>query len=98
MGDLIDRDALKDSIKHAIGIKSFRYLLPSEKVIVFLVNEAPAVDAVPVRRGRWIPHITEDGYKSGYDCSVCGVWIVMPNGLRKYCCDCGALMDGGETE
>lgn len=61
-----------------------------------LIQEAPTVYGMPVMRGRWIPHITEDGYKSGYDCSVCGVWLIMPNGLRKYCPDCGALMDGGE--
>jgi hypothetical protein len=90
MDDLISRDALLAAYDAA-------HKGPPGGARKLMV-EAPAVDAVPVRRGRWIPHITEDGYKSGYDCSVCGVWLVMPDGLRKYCPDCGALMDGGETK
>lgn len=97
--DLIDRESVFRIIeKYGTIDARFRDYNSVAGCIAAGVSQLSAVDAVPVRRGRWIPHITEDGYKAGYDCSVCGVWLVMPNGLRKYCCDCGALMDGGETE
>lgn len=111
MADLIDRDAviaiIEDKQKALCPVGMFsrhavygddRRTFDDWDEIIEAVSYIPTVDAVPVRRGRWIPHITEDGYKSGYDCSVCGVWLVMPNGLRKYCPDCGALMGEGEME
>lgn len=98
MDDLIYRGKLLEYIDDNFYPTLKRAAIERHNMFIDAINNAPAVDAVPVRRGRWIPHITEDGYKSGYDCSVCGVWLVMPNGLRKYCCDCGALMDGGEKD
>lgn len=49
-----------------------------------LIVQAPAVDAEPVRHGRWV---------HGMQCSECKqVDLARPN----YCCNCGAKMDGGE--
>lgn len=57
-----------------------------------MVADAPTVDVVPVRHGRW-----KDKDGGIATCSVCGdrwgVWSVM-----KYCPNCGARMDGKDGD
>lgn len=59
------------------------------------VSDAPAADAVPVVHGRWA-HIGWDEWW----CTVCGFVITTEGSwdkpTKKYCEDCGALMDGGD--
>lgn len=62
------------------------------------VQNAPAVDAEPVRHGRWI-NKTEPQYaelEMRFDCSVCH-HIFYAGGVEtfRYCPWCGAKMDGG---
>lgn len=84
---LIDGDLLLEQMKRRkdyIG-------RPSDPVC--LVEDAPAVDAEPVRHGRWIPiyELTREGIlpdePMGYMCDQC-------NAKRKkrlnYCSNCGA--------
>ena len=80
---LIDADAL---IKEAM--KSPNYF-----IIKYKVQNAPTVDAVPVRHGRWIK-ISPAGI---YECSECGK-NVMTSDIEayEYCHGCGARMDGDE--
>lgn len=54
----------------------------------------PAVDAVEVEHGTWMPH--GDGFVSRWHtCSECGEEIWNPDiGREKYCWNCGAHMDG----
>lgn len=69
-----------------------------------LVKEAPAVDAEPVRHGRWIsekcnhkPYRIKNPEKWViYKCSECGY----SNGRKQsnYCPHCGAKMDGEAHE
>ena len=68
-------------------------------VPVDVIEREPAVDAVPVRHGRWIKR----GYACGeneYECSVCHETEWRKSASRmKYCMFCGAKMDlKGETE
>ena len=68
-------------------------------VPVDVIEREPAVDAVPVRHGRWIKR----GYACGeneYECSVCHETEWRTSASRmKYCMFCGAKMDlKGETE
>jgi hypothetical protein len=84
---LIDADAL---------LKKKTYLwdevLGTEAcVCVDDIEAAPAVDAVPVVHGRWIPFKSEAAGNIQY-CSACG--IGNPN-KTNYCPKCGAKMDGG---
>lgn len=70
------------------------------------INEAPAVDAEPVRHGEWIydPNATDWGI-GGYVCSECHTknnnlpCNEFKNPLRfvgsNFCPHCGARMDGG---
>ena len=68
-------------------------------VPVDVIEREPAVDAVPVRHGRWIKR----GYfcgKNEYECSVCHETEWRTSARRmKYCMFCGAKMDlKGESE
>lgn len=58
------------------------------------INEAPAVDAEPVRHGHWDDSF--DGI-TPY-CSVCGMSHNCINRTPDYCPHCGARMDGGTKE
>ncbi len=55
------------------------------------VEDAPAVDVVPARRGRWM------GSGTDWTCSECSAapwWCgVVEDVLPTYCPNCGALMD-----
>ena len=67
------------------------------------IKNLPAVDAVEVVHGRWIPRyeIKEMYYSPddieqykvpyGFSCSVCDKWI---SARTNYCPNCGAKMDG----
>ena len=68
-------------------------------VPVDVIEREPAVDAVPVRHGRWIKR----GYACGeneYECSVCHETEWRTSASRmKYCMFCGAKMGlKGESE
>ena len=58
------------------------------------INEAPAVDAEPVRHSYWDD--SSDGI-TPY-CSVCGMSYNCLNRTPGYCPNCGAKMDGGTKE
>ena len=65
-----------------------------------MINAEPTIEAVPVRRGRWI----HDGFDfpHGNDwihCSECGKrGINVPADLTNYCPNCGAHMEGEQDE
>ena len=48
----------------------------------------PAVDAVKVKHGRWLP---VDEKNDAFDCSECDAMVVKKH---NYCPNCGARMDG----
>ena len=90
---LIDADAL------GVG-RCSKDVLPADycegwNSLIGLIENAPIVDAVPVRHGRWI----EGGYVCGeneYECSVCHETEWRTSASRmKYCMFCGAKTDGG---
>lgn len=63
------------------------------------IDEMPAADVSPVRRGRWIEQCEE----SFYSCSACGTeWITIEGTPKEndmdFCPHCGAKMDGGDEE
>lgn len=99
VNDLIPRSALLEAIRgdHPPFYDGQDVANWQEKCI----NEAPTVDAKPVRHGEW----KRDG--EVYDdatwvCSVCGEpWSLFygtpeENGMH-YCPNCGAKMDGGKN-
>lgn len=84
---LIDADALP---------KYTGYALSADEVAMAVEN-APTVEAEPIRHGRWI-----DGGLYTI-CSICGdefylgdLTIDSLNASSHYCPNCGARMDGGK--
>lgn len=58
-----------------------------------LINDAPTVEAEPVRHGHWIKDNDE------YDkCSICGNLHHYSESYGYYCQHCGARMDEVETK
>lgn len=56
------------------------------------IDDAPAIDAVPVRHGKWIDK--SGGIEGAWNhCSVCGERAI---DLYDYCPNCGATMDEAE--
>ena len=72
---------------------------------IYEIENAPTVDAVEVKRGRWMPHPTEREWDV---CSVCGIgtkrreyglqdgreWVT--EWYYPYCPNCGAKMEVDE--
>lgn len=84
--DLISRSALLEEFKEPGFLMS--------AIIRLTIENAPAVDAEPVRHGRWIERIEplswcEDDVDAFVECSLCG--DTMP-GETNFCPNCGAKM------
>lgn len=87
MGDLIERDWV---LKRMVFEPDYE-----------VVQMAPAVDAEPMRHGRWerIMEFNCNPYESEIEekCSICGRFVqrygTQPQ--DNYCPNCGAKMDGG---
>ena len=66
-----------------------------------ILREAPTVDAVEVRHGRWIMGTGENGLQTGYrKCSRCGEIVKYGYslyGVHNFCNYCGAKMDGDDV-
>lgn len=58
-----------------------------------MIDEAPTIDAEPVKHGRWI-----DNNNKTWSCSICQSWIPdEQHSYARYCLHCGAKMDGGTS-
>lgn len=61
-----------------------------------LIEKAPTVDAVPVVHGRWVTHYRSGTtVAEGYVSTCCDMWN---NRKSDYCPNCGAKMDGGNSD
>lgn len=85
MGDLISRNALIE--RYGEPCHSFRDV----------IETMPAVDAEPVRHGRW-RHMGGDEWR----CTMCGEVIHTEGSWErpsdKYCRECGTRMDGEDDK
>ena len=61
------------------------------------IDSEPAADVAPVRHGRWVE---KEKYTFGimYDCSLCENRILDNGHPWNYCPNCGAKMDGGDSD
>lgn len=83
---LIDKAALLNTIATEVHYDSERPLEMYAKLLS-VVNDAPTVDAEPVRHGHWIAEISDE---EEYKCSECGD---IEYYTCKYCPNCGSKMD-----
>ena len=70
--------------------------------VIEAIDEAPAVDAEPVRHGEWILNPSNLYDDATWVCSVCGhEWVLIDGTPQEndmhYCPKCGAKMDGGKN-
>lgn len=98
---LIDADALH------ISAESFCRNVRSEKIhisgIHAMIENAPTIDAEPVRHGHWVRHTAYDDFDV---CTACGTGcrrrFVEDGGITEYgyirCPHCGAKMDAADTD
>lgn len=94
MSDLIDRTAAIDEIKKDImGGLNYESIL----------RRLPAIDAEPVRRGRW-EVIFYDNIPKIAKCSECGERLFLTKEdypirhISNYCPHCGAKMEEGDAD
>lgn len=109
MRHLIDRDKLLEyiddnfyptSVSCYMTVAEARAARERHNMFIDAINNAPVVDAEPVKRGRWkgyrIPHWTkqydDDGepeykYHAEYVCNICGYNSIIKH---NYCPHCGA--------
>lgn len=107
MTDLISRDALRESLGitgTAESCKGCSYDIggwglccaksaPSFDEVCVAIDDAPTVDAVPVRHGKWVTN------KIGmFECSNCKTMLFSRSTLWRYCPFCGARMDAEREE
>ena len=91
---LIDADTLKPShIVASTTANSLCHLYVSLEDI----NNAPTIEAEPVRRGRWIGRrslqVDEDDFEIA-KCSECGEEVILYQWQDLFCPNCGADMRG----
>lgn len=109
MTRLIDADKLKELMIEVLEhIKENpkmdgqeRHIIAGIHMLGEMIDDAPTVDAVPVRHGRWI-FIRDEGDGSGnslYSCSECGQGdIQSPVVTVPYCWHCGARMEAKKCD
>lgn len=105
MGKLIDADTLSDHKfqegEFHDGSLNAAYRQGWNDAIDAIVENAPPVDAVPVRRGHWVKWFEQiyDSFGVAFaphcKCSECNIEYDSYNANRmNFCPNCGARMDG----
>ena len=96
---LIDADALFKALGFAEPCSECDHALgcfcvdPTWNDVCGAIGDAPAIDAVPVRHGKWVDK-NDGGIEGAWNyCSVCGEQAI---DLYDYCPNCGAKMDEEE--
>ena len=87
----IDVDNFAERIKLSPAFKKYGIegdLL--QKVVLDLLDNAPAADVEEVKHGEW-ERIIRNGKPRGIKCSLCGKHIHFH---ENFCPECGAKMDG----
>lgn len=98
MDDLISRTIVLSAIDFERKALIEQGRLGAEHIVVHharrLIEDLPAVDAVPVVHARWIPHKTPSGRETIFErCSACKQPTLVTR-ETPYCPWCGAKMDG----
>ncbi len=86
-GDLISRKALLEEYEWLMTQTS-DYNKPALQEHIDRINRQPAIDAEPVKRGKWI-----GGQSWAVTCSECKYLNIARDG-KNYCPYCGAKMEG----
>ena len=91
---LIDADSLRE-----IWLASDDFDNDTINAVLYSIDEAPTVDAEPVRHGRWIdtePEYCDCYAKNAHVCSNCHDFYTLDWEYMNYCPNCGAKREKGE--
>lgn len=94
---LIDADAAAKKLREYYGFdKNEPYGGVSTDAIAALsvIDNAPAIDAEPVRYSSFKFAVTDDPVNKYGECNLCGRYVE----VGDYCSRCGARMDGDENK
>ena len=98
MAEYIDKQAFNDAIREAVRKypNTFYNGLETARQIA---HDMSAADVATVRHGRWE---FEENWETGYGvyvhvCTACNAITPVNVSRYKYCPNCGAQMDGGDT-
>ena len=91
--DLISREAAIDELREELDLEAeckFGKISTADAFAIAIrrVKKLPAMDAVPVRQGKWI--YREDDLTYWWECSICSD---CESKKSQYCPNCGARMD-----
>ena len=90
---------LIDADKFILALMDASLSSVDEDTILDLVDSVPIVDVAPVVHGRWIKDdFLSDDVNNAEKCSQCGELIGWFGNLPNYCPNCGAKMDGGDSD
>jgi hypothetical protein len=100
---LIDANALRLMKVAECAEHTIEFAAGWKACVEYCKNDAPAIEAEPVKHGRWIKHRIDDpksilhGAVKDTTCSVCGKSTPYNT---EYCMHCGARMDlkDGDSE
>ena len=89
---LIDAEPLhKALIDHIKRVEELGFSTTEARVLLFNVDNAPTIEAEPVKHGKWEKKgISIKGIEKEF-CSECKTWSYGRN--KAYCPNCGAKMD-----
>lgn len=96
---LIDADALMENVQFRLPIdnKNGEIIDGCVRITRRIIENAPTIDAEPVRHGCWFPYRVAGEPLLRFQCSVCHHWV--DGGTdRNYCPNCGAKMGGAEDD
>lgn len=100
---LVDADEIrKKAVPHTRGEHGYSANIRKWAVLVGDIDDAPTIEAEPVRHGRWIDGADSFGAERGKFrvCSWCNTCFprddaIVPPAYWQGCPNCGAKMDGG---
>ena len=97
--DLISRSALLEKATNVTKYDEGGWDMDLRAVPVDAVENAPTIEAEPVRHGRWVNMLIAKIDTTG-DCTNCGQEAVWRTRNKPYavCPNCGAKMQGGSDE
>lgn len=94
MAEYIKRDAIKARLEDLVDwCQDLRK--PGLEQALAMLNEEPVADVAPVVHGVWVC-VNKIDPISGYRCSKCRRRVGFD--LTPYCHNCGAKMDGGDSD
>ena len=100
LNDLISRqEAINKILEYFIEYHGGAFREDDQRALIEVFEKMPTVDAEPVRHGRWVEEVTDDGKgfpRTEYTCPFCQY---KTRADTNYCPECGArLSEDGITK